>query len=518
MGFAIRLTEKIEDLINILFLPIYFALSGLKSNIGLLDDGITWMCTIVIIVIALMGKIFGGMLASHIGGLPFRESLTIGVLMSCKGLFELIVLNIGLNAGILSTKTFTIFIVMALVTTFLTTPITSFLYSEIYQCKINKKTSSLDKELAISEAHLQELFNLNSLMVVLTQGQSLYAMMSLIQLFSSKKLFKQDSSNLHKFKAHCTILKELNDRPSDILCVNDEYELACLDPLLNTFRTFSQFLGAKFSSQITASTRDSFTRELFSQSLEHNTDAIIFSWKILNTQRNQELKSNILDHPCNEYIDFILESGDSKFNSLLYILAGDMVNHDFEEITTESSITQQRPCSADSNTVIVYAYFDSNHNLAALNTTIALSHSSRVSTILLLPQMPDFFPEIEEKYIDYHTLNSDFSPELGNDSFDILKNNPPSSNTKIKGIPINKMFEKLIKTVRDNIDEGLSVLVVIGVSSDLYLEQSIKAGTNIDQNLSSFSDSITRCLGLVGTSLIQQVSKSNILVVINNIL
>lgn len=91
-GFAIKLTEKIEDLVSVLFLPLYFALSGLGTNLGLLNDGITWGYVIGIIAIAFAGKIIGGTLAARANKLVWRESFTIGCLMSCKGLVELIVL------------------------------------------------------------------------------------------------------------------------------------------------------------------------------------------------------------------------------------------------------------------------------------------------------------------------------------------------------------------------------------------------------------------------------------------
>lgn len=91
-GFAIKLTEKIEDLICAFFLPLYFALSGLSTNIGLLDSGITWAYVIGVIAVAFFGKVIGGTLAARFCGLIWRESFTIGALMSCKGLVELIVL------------------------------------------------------------------------------------------------------------------------------------------------------------------------------------------------------------------------------------------------------------------------------------------------------------------------------------------------------------------------------------------------------------------------------------------
>lgn len=91
-GFAIKLTEKVEDLVGVLFLPLYFALSGLSTNIGLLNDGITWAYVICVIAVAFSAKFIGGALAARCCKLVWRESFTIGVLMSCKGLVELIVL------------------------------------------------------------------------------------------------------------------------------------------------------------------------------------------------------------------------------------------------------------------------------------------------------------------------------------------------------------------------------------------------------------------------------------------
>jgi Kef-type K+ transport system membrane component KefB len=91
-GFAIKLTEKIEDLVAVIFLPLYFTLSGLSTNLGLLDSGIVWGYVIGVIAIAFIAKVAGGAVASRLCGLLWRESFSIGVLMSCKGLVELIVL------------------------------------------------------------------------------------------------------------------------------------------------------------------------------------------------------------------------------------------------------------------------------------------------------------------------------------------------------------------------------------------------------------------------------------------
>ena len=106
-GFAIKVTEKVEDLVSVLFLPLYFALSGLSTNIGLLNSGITWAYVVGVVAIAFFAKVTGGTLAAKLNGLVWRESFTIGALMSCKGLVELIVLvSLGACGDSISSTTF----------------------------------------------------------------------------------------------------------------------------------------------------------------------------------------------------------------------------------------------------------------------------------------------------------------------------------------------------------------------------------------------------------------------------
>ncbi|OJA15696.1 hypothetical protein AZE42_08847 [Rhizopogon vesiculosus] len=127
-GLAIALREKLEDMVSIVFLPLYFTLSGLNTNLGLLDNGITWAFTIAITCLAFCGKFCGCTIASRLSGFSWREASTVGALMSCKGLVELIVLNIGFQAGILSQRVFSMFVLEALTLTFITTPLVTALY------------------------------------------------------------------------------------------------------------------------------------------------------------------------------------------------------------------------------------------------------------------------------------------------------------------------------------------------------------------------------------------------------
>ncbi|KAI5474268.1 hypothetical protein MNV49_003746 [Pseudohyphozyma bogoriensis] len=127
-GFATHLTEKIEDLIVTLFIPIYFAQSGLKTNLGLLDSGIIWGWTVCVIVVSFCGKFIGCASSARFSGFTNRESLAVGSLMSAKGLIELIVLNVGLGVGVITTTVFSIFVLEALLLTFFATPLTLAFY------------------------------------------------------------------------------------------------------------------------------------------------------------------------------------------------------------------------------------------------------------------------------------------------------------------------------------------------------------------------------------------------------
>ncbi|KAI7904118.1 Cation/H+ exchanger [Cokeromyces recurvatus] len=84
-NLSIKITEKIEDIVNIIFLPLYFTLSGLKTQIGLLDSGAVWGYVILIIFLACFGKIIGCAVAAKVCGMTYRESFAVGFLMNCKG-------------------------------------------------------------------------------------------------------------------------------------------------------------------------------------------------------------------------------------------------------------------------------------------------------------------------------------------------------------------------------------------------------------------------------------------------
>jgi Sodium/hydrogen exchanger family len=117
------LTDRLEDLVVVPLLPAFFAFTGLRTQIGLVRGGGEWLLCLLIIVVASLGKFEGAAAAARLTGLGWRDSAALGVLMNTRGLMELIVLNIGYELGVISPTLFAMLVLMALVTTFMTTPI-----------------------------------------------------------------------------------------------------------------------------------------------------------------------------------------------------------------------------------------------------------------------------------------------------------------------------------------------------------------------------------------------------------
>jgi Kef-type K+ transport system membrane component KefB len=122
-GFRDKLVVRVENLSSVLLLPVFFAFTGLRTQIALLSDTRDWFICVVIIGVATLGKLGGSALAARLTGMKWRESFQLGALMNTRGLMELIALNIGYDMGILSQRIFTMLVIMALVTTVMTGPL-----------------------------------------------------------------------------------------------------------------------------------------------------------------------------------------------------------------------------------------------------------------------------------------------------------------------------------------------------------------------------------------------------------
>ncbi len=126
--FLKSIVEKLHDLTVVLLLPIFFALTGLNTSIGLINGNEMWLFFGIILSVAVIGKLGGSAIAAKFSALSWREAAGLGVLMNTRGLMELIILSIGLELGVISHALFTMMVLMALVTTFMTTPFFEWIY------------------------------------------------------------------------------------------------------------------------------------------------------------------------------------------------------------------------------------------------------------------------------------------------------------------------------------------------------------------------------------------------------
>jgi Kef-type K+ transport system membrane component KefB len=124
------LLARIEDVMVVLLLPLFFAYTGLRTRIGLIGGAEMWILCGLVTVVAIAGKLGGTTLAARASGIAWRESAALGALMNTRGLMELVILNVGYDLGVISTPLFAMMVLMAVATTLMTTPLVSWLHPE----------------------------------------------------------------------------------------------------------------------------------------------------------------------------------------------------------------------------------------------------------------------------------------------------------------------------------------------------------------------------------------------------
>ncbi|KAM6574632.1 cation/H(+) antiporter 20 [Cannabis sativa] len=220
-NFADRLIERIEDFVSGLLLPLYFASSGLKTNVAKISGGKAWGLLVLVITTACAGKIIGTFVVAMMVRIPVRESLTLGVLMNTKGLVELIVLNIGKEKKVLNDEIFAILVLMALFTTFITTPTVMAIY------KPSRGGNSIRTHRKLRDLSMTEEFQDELRILACVHGPSNAA--SLISLVESSRSTKKSMLKLFIMQ-----LVELTERSSSIIMVHRVRKNGL--PFFNVFR------------------------------------------------------------------------------------------------------------------------------------------------------------------------------------------------------------------------------------------------------------------------------------------
>lgn len=218
--------EKVEDVSVILLLPLFFVFTGLRTQIGLLNDPYLWKVTGFIILVAVVGKFLGSALAAKFVGQSWRDSLTIGALMNTRGLMELIVLNIGLDLKVLTPEVFTMMVIMALVTTFMTGP-TLNIINYIFKTK--------------DDSVLEEISNGGKYKILLSFGNNEKGK-SLLRLANSLVKKQKDKSSVTAM--HLTLSDEVHSYNLE------QYEKDKFLPLLEESKILNQEISTLFQATV----------------------------------------------------------------------------------------------------------------------------------------------------------------------------------------------------------------------------------------------------------------------------
>ena len=148
-AFRHELTDKLEHVTVVFLLPLFFAFAGLRTSVGLVSGAEMWLFCGLILLVAVAGKFGGSTIAARLTGLSWREAGALGVLMNTRGLMELVILTIGLELGIISPALFTMMVIMALVTTFMTTPVLAWLYPDRLLQQEAETDGGVEREYAV---------------------------------------------------------------------------------------------------------------------------------------------------------------------------------------------------------------------------------------------------------------------------------------------------------------------------------------------------------------------------------
>ncbi len=145
------LADRLEDISMTFLLPLFFVFTGLRTQIGLLNEPNHWVAVLLILFVAVAGKFGGSSIAARFSGMSWKDSLSLGALMNTRGLMELIILNIGYDLGVLSPPIFTMMVIMAIVTTFMTGPFLTLIQRKsLLPIRVKEKKKTVKKKFKLT--------------------------------------------------------------------------------------------------------------------------------------------------------------------------------------------------------------------------------------------------------------------------------------------------------------------------------------------------------------------------------
>lgn len=431
-SFPAKVTEKIEDVMSAVFMPIYFATSGLNVDLTALNDGVTWGYAILVIVVSFVGKVVGAAIPAKLLGLHTHYAVESGFLMSCKGLVELVVLNIGLETGILSTKIFSMFVLMAIVTTFATTPFTLWWRNHVE--KVRMRTCQTDLVIHPNQPGAPRAdyyikkgveFKLSKVVMAFDTDDVLPSNMILTQMLASPvQLVTVDKSNATKednelsvFNSHTTLnqnyisaatrkdlfisavhMVELTERTADLIqAISSDFVPGDSDPVMKILSTFTRINHIPFEGVMSISPQ--IERPRIINSLSFNPSDLVFvAW--------DDFKKDSTEHPRlfeKSTHSFSLREGLSKVESKVSLFSRlfmesvsnvcAFIDRGFSEPRTpNSSVNNNEIFSGFGHTrrVIVPFFGDSDDDWLALGIALYMARNENVFVhVIVVPTEQD---------------------------------------------------------------------------------------------------------------------------------
>ncbi|KAG2031748.1 Sodium/hydrogen exchanger family-domain-containing protein [Suillus americanus] len=280
-ALASSLTKKLEDVVIIVFLPLFFTLSGLNTDLGLLNNGITWRFTIAIICLDFVGKFSACTITTRVSGMSWQESSTVGSLMCCKGPVELIVLNIGLSTGILTQRVFSMFVLEALILTFIATPLVSILYPPERRVRALGRdvsrwsTGDSDEDIGHCQSPMTEPWR-SRFTVVLDKFDHMSGMLAATHLALPSPMLPTSQGT--DICVNVLRLIEMSDSNLDITKSSAVDTLIHSDPVLGVFRTFGELNDIHVSFSLAVVPYEDMSKTISDHATRHGSELILLQW------------------------------------------------------------------------------------------------------------------------------------------------------------------------------------------------------------------------------------------------
>ncbi|CAJ1897441.1 unnamed protein product [Sphenostylis stenocarpa] len=455
-NFAKKLTERIEDFVLGLLLPLYFASSGLKTDVTSIRGASAWGLLVLVITTACAGKILGTFVVAMFCMIPARESLTLGVLMNTKGLVELIVLNIGKEKKVLNDEMFAILVLMALFTTFITTPIVM----AIYKPARVKSTKTRRKLGDISVGSRDDTVDKFRVLACLHGPANIPSIINLIESTRSTK-----NSLIKLFMMH---LVELTERSSSIIMVhrarrngfpffNRSHRDECHDRLAGAFQAYSQLGQVNVRSTTTVSSLSTMHEDICHVAKEKMVTMIILpfhkQWRTEVNENNERYQ--VLENASHEWRVVNQKVLNNAPCSVVVLV--DRGYGNLPQTSSSSSIVSQRVC-------IIFFGGPDDREALELGKKMLEHPTVKVSIVRF----------IEKNGLDKNNVVLSFSPHKNNHdsySFSTAKMNPQREKEldemSIKEFQskLNDMVEYIEKFCENIVEDVL----VIGKSGDYDL-------------------------------------------------